>query len=112
MSKGKAFVIVGHNDWGKSKTLYQLTHKVWQVKWIEIKSTWIFIKRMSNDDIADGLYDFLNKIEIDVKKNIIITLCPNFNDPDRRTKKILNLLCNKYIPYFFVIKKNRFRMFC
>ena len=105
MPKGKAFVVVGHSNWGKSRTLRQLTGSK-RKAWIRIKDFWIFIRRMSNDDIAKkDLKEFLEKIDPNVKKIIIITLCPNFDDPDRKTKEILNLLKDKYTPYFFVLKQ-------
>jgi len=94
MSKGKAFVVVGHSNWGKSRTLRQLTGSK-RKAWIQIKDFRIFIRRMSNDDIAKDLKEFLEKIDPNFKRIIIITLCPNFDDPDRRTKEILNLLKDK-----------------
>ena len=104
MPKGKAFVIVGHSNWGKSRTIRQLTGSKRRA-WIQLKDVWIFIRRMSNDDIAEDLRKFLDKIDPNVKKVIIITLCPNFADPDRKTKEILRLLKDKYTPFFFVLKR-------
>jgi hypothetical protein len=104
MPKGKAFIVVGHSSWGKSRTLRQLTGSKRRA-WIQIRDVWIFIRRMSNDDIAEDLRRFLDKIDPNVKKIIIITLCPNFDDPERKTKEILKLLKDKYTPSFFVLKR-------
>lgn len=104
MPKGKAFVIVGHARWGKSRTIRQLTGSKRRA-WIHLKDIPIFVRRMSNDDIAKDLRKFLDEIDPDVKKIIIITLCPNFDNPAKETKKILELLKNKYVPFFFVLKR-------
>jgi hypothetical protein len=100
MEKGKAFVVVGHSNWGKSKTLRSLTEEIY------IKGYKIKIKRMSNNEIPfKEVIDFLNKL--DSKKNpvIIITLCPNFVDKSKGTIKILDLLLTKFKLYFWVLKK-------
>jgi len=107
MKKEKAFIVVGHSNWGKSKTLCSLTEEIWQKKYINIKGYEIKIKRMSNDDISfKEVIDFLNKL--DSKKNpvIIITLCPNFVDKSKGTIEILDLLLTKFKPYFWILKKS------
>lgn len=106
MSKGKAFIVVGHSNWGKSRTLRQLTGSK-RRSWIQLKDVWIFIRRMSNDDIAEDLLKFLEKIVPEEKNVIIITLCPNFADPERKTNEIIRILNDKYTPFFFVLK-NRY----
>ena len=100
----KAFIIVGHSNWGKSRTLRQLTDSPRRAR-IEINGISIFVKRMSNDDIPQSLINFLKKVDPNAKGIIIIALCPNFDDPSRKTEQILKLLKNKYTPYFFVLKK-------
>ena len=62
---------------------------------------------MSNDDIAEDLLKFLEKIVPEEKKVIIITLCPNFADTERKTNEIIRILNDKYTPFFFVLK-NRY----
>jgi len=104
MPKGKAFVIVGHWNWGKSRTLRQLSDGR-RPGWIEIAGTRVFVKRMSNDDIPKSLADFLKKIDPEIKVIIVIALCPNFHEPYAKTEAILKLLVAKYTPYFFVLKK-------
>ena len=44
----KAFIIVGHSNWGKSRTLRQLTGSRRRA-WIEINDIWIFVSQISND---------------------------------------------------------------
>lgn len=104
MVKGKAFVVVGHSHWGKSRTLRELTNSK-RKAWIQLNGFRIFVRRMSNDDIAKGLRDFLRDIDNNDKDIIIITLCPSFDKPERKTKEILELLRNKYTPYFFILKR-------
>lgn len=100
----KAFIIVGHSNWGKSRTLRQLAGSPRRA-WIEVNGIWIFVKRMSNDDIPQSLIDFLKNVDPNAKAIIIIALCPNFDDPSRKTDLILKLLKDKYTSYFFVLKK-------
>ena len=104
MKKGKAFVVVGHSHWGKSRTIRSLTGST-HIGWFELDDLTIFIRRMSNDDKPDSLVDFLKKIDPGLKPIIIIALCPNFDDRNRKTKGILRLVGKKYVPYFFVLRQ-------
>jgi predicted ATP-dependent endonuclease of OLD family len=106
MAKGKAFVVVGHNNWGKSQTLRALTDGNWHIKWTTIGGKDFKVKRMSNDDLpADHLVNFLTEIDKKDIPFIIITLCPAFGKKDRKTEKILKLLCAKYRAFFWVMKR-------
>ena len=110
MSKNKAIVVVGHSDWGKSKTLKALTggniHKVR----VNIKGYDICIKRMSNDDEPEKekLLNYLQEIDPNIKPIILITLCPDFDDSSKKTNKILKLLSNKYNNIFFWVLKRKY----
>jgi hypothetical protein len=104
MKKGKAFILVGHENWGKSRTIYALTESN-HVGWFTIHGTNFFIRRMSNDDKPDELLEFIRKTFPVRKPYIIITLCPNFEKRWKNTTKIIGLLKEKYDLYFLIIKK-------
>lgn len=104
MKKGKAFIIVGHENWGKSRTLYSLT-KSHHKGWFEIHGIWFFIRRMSNDDKPKELLTYVKNTVPTTKPFIIITLCPSFKVAWKNTTKILQILESKYELFFLVIKK-------
>ncbi len=106
MAKGKAFLVVGHKNWGKSTTLKALTggsrfKRIWM-----IGKTPFLIRRMSNDDIPKSLKDFVHRLDPAVSPRVIATLCPTFND--KRSLPllldILGTLKRKYELFFFVLR--------
>lgn len=106
MPKGKAFLVVGHKNWGKSTTLKALTGSSrFERTWIIGKAEF-FIRRMSNDDIPKSLKDFVNGLDPDVRPLLIATLCPTFNV--KRSLPllldILGTLKRKYKLFFFVLQ--------
>ena|SRR3989442_13609969 len=107
MSKGKAFLVVGHKNWGKSTTLKALTggrrYRTW-----EIGSTPFFIRRMSNDDIPKDFQELVNSLDPDATPRLIATLCPTFNDKKALPVllPILDTLKRKYELFFFVLRHN------
>jgi hypothetical protein len=106
MNSPKAFVVVGHSNWGKSRTLRQLAGGSRRRAWVLLNGEiWIFIRRMSNDDIPDDLLDFVRRLDANKKAIIIIALCPDFDDNSKKTQLILDLLKKKYSIFFFVLKK-------
>lgn len=101
----KAFAVVGHSNWGKSRTLKALTDGTHQFRWWEINYRCFLIKRMSNDDDSDALLDYVKGLTTD-DDSLIFALCPNFDDDKRRTVPILNELARQgYQLYFWVIEK-------
>lgn len=84
MTKGKAFFVVGHKNWGKSETLKELTDGNWRFHWFEINEEWFFFQRMSNDDIPDEFHERLDKLDPEDKPLVIIALCPTFDDEEQR----------------------------
>lgn len=105
MNSPKAFVVIGHSNWGKSRTLRQLAGGSRHRAWILLKGgIWIFIKRMSNDDIPDDLLAFVRRLDPNKKVIIIIALCPDFENSSKKTQLILDLLNKKYSIFFFVLK--------
>jgi hypothetical protein len=104
MSKGKAFIVVGHKHWGKSKTLKALTlGRLFH--WFDINSHRFWVKRMSNDDVPDEIYELLKNLDPKEKPLVILALCPTFKDPDE-CKKLTNALKqfkSNYRIFFFVL---------
>ena len=109
MEKGKAFFVVGHRNWGKSKTLQALKKSIGSNKQnIDIKKTKFFIRIMSNDDRPNRFIEFLNKLDPSQRPYLIATLCPNFDDRLMNTKKpntekMLQQLRKNYNLFFFVL---------
>jgi hypothetical protein len=103
MQKGRAFVLVGHSDWRKSRTIHRLVSPInfgwWQYK----KDVWVYVKPMSDDDKPETLLDFVNDANLDLIKTIIIALRPDFIKPDKTTDEILHTLAGKYEVYFYVL---------
>ncbi|QTL95167.1 hypothetical protein [Aeromonas jandaei] len=103
MSNKKIIFVVGHENWGKSKTLKALTDNNRYVKNYELGGLSWFIRRMSNDDQPAGYYKFMDKF---TNPNLIAAFCPNFDDERNEiTINLLKKLSNKgYEIYFWVLK--------
>jgi hypothetical protein len=110
MEKGKAFVLVGHEQWGKTQTLIKLTGSK-NSRNINISGKDFKINRPSNDDISEQqrlpnhVIKFIAESFIYNVSQVIITLCPNFENPKRCTMPILEFLKYKYDIYFWVMRK-------
>ena len=100
--RGKAFVIVGHEDWGKSFTINRIREK--NKRYCDLLGRIFWVRGMSNDDKAKQYHDFIKKINPTRKPLIIATLCPNFNKHNRLTTKILDIMHEKYKIYFWVMR--------
>lgn len=102
----KIVFVVGHENWGKSKTLRFLTENDFHKKYYGINNILWFIRRMSNDDDTKGYYEFMKNLDVKNKPNIIAAFCPNFDEERKeKTVDILNILKNKgYDLYFWVIE--------
>lgn len=103
MSNKKIVFVVGHENWGKSKTLKAFTDNSRYIQNYKLAGHEWFIRRMSNDDQPDGFYNFMDSL---TKSYLIAAFCPNFDD-DRYeiTVNLLNELQNKgYELYFWVLK--------
>jgi hypothetical protein len=97
MAKGKAFLLVGHQNWGKSKTLTALTGGSHYVRKITIKGVEFFIRRTSNSDSEPSYLTFIKNV---TAPNLIISFSSNFGN----TAQILSILQSKYDLYFFVLE--------
>jgi hypothetical protein len=103
MNNKKVVFVVGHENWGKSKTLKALTDDSRYIKNYKLGAHEWFIRRMSNDDQPDGYYEFMDKL---TKSYLIAAFCPNFDEERYEiTVDLLNELKNKgYELYFWVLK--------
>lgn len=100
-----AACLVGHEDWGKSETLYHLVGRSRHKGWIVINNLDVFVRHMSNDDKPDSFIDFVNSVTPRKKPRIVLALCPNFSNPEVKTEKALNNLRDKgYSLYFWVMQ--------
>lgn len=103
VSNKKIVFVVGHENWGKSKTLKALTDNNRYIKNYKLGGHDWFIRRMSNDDQPDGYYNFMDSL---TKSYLIAAFCPNFDDD--RYKITVNLLSELkrkgYELYFWVLK--------
>jgi hypothetical protein len=104
MTKGKAFVVVGHSNWGKSETLRVLTDGSYKMQHCIINDIFIKVKKMSNDDIPISLIKFLKTADPKTWPYIIVALCPDFNDDSKMTRELLELIQQKYDIYFWILK--------
>lgn len=106
MVKGKAFLVVGHKNWGKSSTLKALTNNSRFIRKWRIKSVEFFVRRMSNDDVPKSLLALVTWLDPTVTPYVIATLCPTFNDEKTvpMLLKTLEILREKYKLFFFVLQ--------
>ena len=102
----KIVFVVGHSNWGKSKTLKCLTDDSRYVKTYTINDINWFIRRMSNDDYSESYCNFIKNLNTEINPNVIAAFCPNFEEErNEETIKILNSLKIKgYDLYFWVIE--------
>lgn len=98
----KAFILVGHSNWGKSRTLKCLTQNNIYRRNIQIGGIEFFIRRMSNADNSESLLRFVKNTE---EPNIIMTLSPNFLGNTKTIDILKELKDSKnYQLFFFVLK--------
>ena len=97
----KAFIYVGHSNWGKSFALKQVTGGNKDKKIVKINNLLVWVRKMSNDDTATGLLNFVRTISNNRYKNFILAYCPK-HDTDQRAMETLNILRQSCELYFFV----------
>jgi hypothetical protein len=101
MERGKAFLVVGHKHWGKSRTLKALADESF-ARYISIADKWLFIRRMSNDDKPDEFRDLVRTLNPVDKENVILAFCPVFDEGD--AEATLRDLHRHYNIFSFVIR--------
>jgi hypothetical protein len=111
MARGKAFAVVGHKHWGKSKTLKALTDgDVYQRKYT-IKAKQFLVRRMSNDDRPQSFYDLLKNLSPDRSPYVIMALCPTLTDKRQRALliRLLQSFRTRYQLFFFVLRTDYYK---
>jgi len=105
MPNGRIAFVVGHANWGKSKTLSALTNGNYRLRRTTIAEDEFFIRRMSNDDQPKGYIEFMLSLDPALRPYLIAALCPQFDDPTAATNSILtNLRAKGYQLFFWVIE--------
>lgn len=102
----KAFIYVGHSNWGKSFALKKITNNSSKTKSCNINGKHIFVRKMSNDDDSNKLLKFVKDIPGKWENNFIIAYCPKQDDLNlikgKEAKLILDELKISCELYFFV----------
>jgi energy-coupling factor transporter ATP-binding protein EcfA2 len=107
MEKGKAILLVGRRQWGKSTTLKALAGHSSHTQIITINGHRVFIRHTSNDDILRDPLSFSKFISSRNPlsyPNVVIAFCPNF---DSDAPEILDTLQKNYELLFWVIKHSQ-----
>jgi hypothetical protein len=96
MASPSAFLVVGHKQWGKSRTIRALRKKR---GWVTIGGQDFFVRRMSNDDPPEkGYEDFIAGLDPREKPYVLIAYCPEEGSP-----RLLRALTAKYRVYAFIL---------
>ena len=111
MTRGKAFIVVGHKNWGKSRTLRALTGDDPYKRKIRIKRKILHVRRMSNDDRPQSFFDMVDHADPFEKPLLIMTLCPTVMNRKRRfvLMQALRTLHKKYELLFFVLRTDYYK---
>jgi hypothetical protein len=101
----KVFLLVGHENFGKSRTLVKLTESK-NSQHIVIDNKWFALKRKSNDDIGKDLLKYVKEVLGNKNcKYILLCFCPDFKEPKKYSIQILETLRKECELYFFVLMK-------
>jgi hypothetical protein len=101
----KAFLLVGHENFGKSRTLVELT-KSRNSQHTLIENKYFALKRKSNDDIGKELLNYVKGILANKDcEYLLLCFCPNFIDSKKCSEKILETLKKECQLYSFVLVK-------
>ncbi len=106
MAKGLVVHVVGHANWGKSRTLRALTDGSSHQRYIQLGGVEFFIRRMSNDDAPAKFYDFIRDVQPADKSDLIVAFCPEFQEP--QTQQCLEGLQEKGYKLFFWVMRHQY----
>jgi hypothetical protein len=106
----KVFLLVGHENFGKSRTLIELTgsnNSKYEYEIVQGLCFWL--SRKSNDDLGKNLLDKVKDYIENGAEYMLLAFCPFFseneNDDSRYTRQILNTLRKTgYEIYAFILK--------
>lgn len=97
----KAFIYVGHSNWGKSFALRHVTDDNSYKKWAQINGIWFWVRKMSNDDQPQGLLKAVRAIAGEACDHYIFAYCPT-HETDAVAIQILNALRSSCKLFFFI----------
>ena len=106
----QAFFVVGHANWGKSRTLRALTGNSFRVRTMPLSNRTFRVGRMSNDDTPpsqrgvsplQAWQQRIIRLQSRGHTHLLLTLCPNLE-----ALPFLRLLSKSYRLYFWVIKQS------
>jgi hypothetical protein len=98
MSKPVAFLVVGHRQWGKSRTIRALALKP---GWVTIAGRRFFVRIMSNDDQKRSYSDFVAAVRPERRPFLVAAYCP-----EGGSQPLLRALARKYRVRAFVLERN------
>jgi hypothetical protein len=102
MTEGKAFLVVGHENFGKSRTLDALV-KGSRRRRASISGRDLFIRSMSNDDRPKSFHRWVGSISPEDKPYVVIAVCPRHRD--LRLNATLRKLKRSYTIVSFVLRR-------
>ena len=101
----KAFLLVGNENFGKSRTWIELTG-AGNSRYVNIENKEFLLKRKLNDDIGKDLLEYVEDvIKDDQREYLLMSFCPNFKEPHTFSVEILQTLKKEFKIYFFVLMK-------
>lgn len=106
MSKGHAVFVVGHEQWGKSTVLRQITSGVANCRLAQIGGNTFYVRKTSNDDWPNDerMWKWVKKVNSIEKPYLLLALCPDFQTTKKHTADILHVLEKTHTLGFFVLK--------
>jgi len=113
MQQKRVSFVVGHEHWGKSRTLRALTNGDSYQRKITIGGVEFYVRRTSNDDFPERYVEFMNSRDPNTMPNLIASLCPKFeklNNYDNTLKiadAVLRALRGKGYQLFFWVIEHR-----
>ena len=99
MNRSKAFLVVGHRNWGKSKTLRALTND--EYGWVTLHGKHFFIRFMSNDDVPSKYSEFIEALDPTKKPLVIVAYCP-----EQSPYVLIDAISKKYDLFIWVLQHN------
>ena len=100
----KAFVLIGHRHWGKSRTLRALTGGR-LTRRDRIAGRTFRIRRTSNDDLPSEFEDFVCSLQPATDPFVIVPMCPNFGGVQPAAESSLQELVGKYQVFVWVLRQ-------
>jgi hypothetical protein len=99
MVNPQAFLVVGHSQWGKSKTLWALTND--HRGWVTLDGKQFFVRLMSNNDVPDSYDKFINSLNPTKKPLVIAAYCP-----EKSPYPLITTLAKKYNVLIWILEHN------